>query len=231
MPLQRQQKAHVFEAIQLAGLDPHDFEWVSNSTQFQGGIEGLRFTRLDGARFDFIYSSNTWFALFQPGDGSPTYSANEGEWQYELMALHRWLDVCKREIEAPDLWAALAQEQEILRHPTAQIEQNTPFTADEIQTIKDEFEQLKVFVREALDTTPDEQREINAKLDYLVAAAERSPGRIDWWNQVVGVVLNLAITQVAQPGVVQSLLLMAAHGLAHLFGGAPPSLGPGPPPI
>ena len=70
-----------------------------------------------------------------------------------------------------------------------------------------------------------QQRELDARLDYLIAAARRTP-RIDWWNLVAGSLVTLVLTSVLPGQAVQSILTMAARGLWSLFGEAPASLPP-----
>jgi hypothetical protein len=111
-----------------------------------------------------------------------------------------------------------------LVHPADNEGSNEPFTANELEAIGREMDALKEYVRGAFELPEDQLREIDAKLDYLKEAAARAPGRIDWWNQAVGAIINLALTSVVQPHVVEGLLSMAAHALGHLFGAGPAQL-------
>jgi hypothetical protein len=65
-----------------------------------------------------------------------------------------------------------------------------------------------------------------SRLDYLVAVARQGTPRIDWWNQFVGALFTLVLSSVIPPHVFQTILSLAAHGLAALFGGAVPALPP-----
>jgi hypothetical protein len=123
-------------------------------------------------------------------------------------------------VQAPDLWAELNREQEALTRPTeGGDEANTPFLPDELERLAAQMEALKEYVRQNAELDEAQRREIGARLDYLVSAAVRGTPRIDWWNHFVGALISLALTSVVQPHVVQSILTMAAHGVAALFGG------------
>jgi hypothetical protein len=133
-------------------------------------------------------------------------------------------------LEAPGLWAELEREREVLGRPSeASPAGNTPFTADELETLRRELEALKDYVRTTTELEDGRQRaEVLARLDYLVAKAADGTPRIDWWNQVVGALFNLVITAAVQPHAFQSMIVMLAHGVATLFGGSPPPMLPPP---
>jgi hypothetical protein len=222
MPLQQIQRNEVLGRIQAHGLNPADFEWYD-----PGGTnteDGLSFRPI-GGDFRFVFYQQQWRYYLRPGLGVPDESGNAGTWYYEIQAVNRWLQACKAEVDAPDMWEALQRERDALSRPTTPgAGDDEPFTSAEIEEIAGQMAALKEYVREAFELNGEQLREVDAKLDYLVDAARRAPSRIDWWNQMVGALVTLTITATVHPGVVQGLLSMAAHALGHLFGAGPPQL-------
>lgn len=141
-----------------------------------------------------------------------------------------WARSLRDEINAPDLWGELRRERELLAQPNEAGEaENTPFTSEELARISKQIADLKTYLIESRELTQDQQLELETRLDYIERSAPRM-GRIDWWNLLTGALLNLVLTGLIPPHVVQTLLILAAHGLAGLFGGGPPELlGPGGP--
>ena len=107
--------------------------------------------------------------------------------------------------------------------------ENTPFSADEQRRIETQLTEAKKFVRATYQLTPGQYEAIDARLDYLVDAAKRGVGRIDWRNALVGSLLSLVITSLVPVEPIQQLLPMVLRGIAALFGGdaAPRELPPG----
>lgn len=231
MALQLTQRNAVFHAISSVGLEPTDFAWwdrgLAGFVPFEG-VQDVLIHRPTGSHFQFIYASNgPWAAHLELGIGRPTETLRTDDWQATIVELHSWLRVVKEEFEAPDLWAELERERQALARPSEGGEaENTPFSLDEMKILAAQMEALKVYVGRSEELNAHQQVEVIARLDYLLEAAARGTPRIDWWHLAVGALVNLVLTSVVEPHVVQSLLTMAAHGLSALFGGGPPLLEP-----
>ena len=222
MPLQQFLKNEIFAVIRRAGLDPAEFDWTLRA-QRQNSQEVL-LHEPSGSYFDFIYENAQWAYVYEPGVDTPHRAGRAGTWPYELLEVNRWLGAVRREVETPDLWAELERERAVLARPSADDGQNTPFEARELEHISAQIGELKEYVRAAYDLNEAQQRELQARLDYVEGAARGWIGRVDWWNLFVGSLVNLVLTQIVPPGAVQALLVLAAHGLAGLFGGGVPEL-------
>jgi hypothetical protein len=83
-----------------------------------------------------------------------------------------------RVIHAPDLWASLPQENELLSIDPAEAV-NTPFTADEQVQIKKTIEEIRAYITSTYTISSEPLAKVNRKLDYLIDASRRV-GRIDW---------------------------------------------------
>jgi len=223
MPLPQHLKNACFREIQENGLDPDDSFWTGQTFDVEGGQEALIFG--SRGRFEFGFVANAWRYHFWPAPSSPFDAGNAGSWDYEWQAVRRWLSALRLVVAEPDLWAELRRERAILAQPGAAGDagNNTPFTHPELERVSQQIGELKQYVRESADLTGEHVRELEARLDYVERAAQRM-GRVDWWNLFAGALINLVLSSVIPPHAVQSLLVLAARGLAGLFGGGPPQL-------
>jgi len=226
VPLQRTQQNEVLAAVQAADLDPGEFSWLPGS-HYQGSQARLVHQPSD-FYFNFIFGGNTWQCVFEPGDGVPRSHNSAGSWYQEMQDVARWLYTLRDEVQAPDLWAELDRERNALAQPNAGDTENTPFSPDELARISEQIAELKEYVRNAYELGHDQQRVLEARLDYVEHVAQDGMGRVDWWNLFAGALVNLVLTQIVPPGVVQALLVLAVQGLAGLFGGGMPELPAGP---
>jgi hypothetical protein len=74
-----------------------------------------------------------WLVAYKPGNHEPATGYRTDDWPSTIGAVAEWGQVLRREMEAPDLWAELAEERDVLARPSeAPPEENTPFSADEL---------------------------------------------------------------------------------------------------
>ena len=83
--------------------------------------------------------------LFSPGLETVRQRIKPLNWVGKSAMLRNWLTYLKREIEAPDLWASLFQDQELLSSESTEAV-NTPFTVDEQVQIKETIEEIRVYI-------------------------------------------------------------------------------------
>jgi hypothetical protein len=223
VPLQTTQRNEVLATVRAARLEPANFEWGS-ALRYRGSQAVLTHTATSSF-YDFIFDGGLWKGAWQPTREAPLASETLGTWINVLRAVSGWLDVLRAEIEAPDLWAELQRERSAVMGPALEEPANTPFSSDEREIISTQIRALKEYVADAYELTAHQQRELEARLDYVEAAAGRM-GRIDWWNLFAGALINLALAAIVPVHAIQAILVMAAHGLAGLFGNAPPALPP-----
>ncbi len=85
-------------------------------------------------------------------------------WKEELQAVDNWLRNLVREVETPDLWAGLSQEEELLGPEPAEAE-NTPYTANEQVQIKKAIEEIRIYLISTHSLGPEPLATVNRKLD------------------------------------------------------------------
>jgi hypothetical protein len=214
--LDKFQKNAIFLAITEAGLAPVDFELSLDPYDGETLLDHKRSTAL------FLIGEKNL------GKTSIAYEVADGPRQYLhvadwLPAAKDWLTTLKRDLETPDLWAALQQQQTMLDGLSADSGENTPFTADEQQQIAQQLDEVRAYVKETYELSVDQRRLLEGQLDYLQDAASRI-GRIDWRNAVTGVLLGTVVNAALPGEAVRDALLMLLRSVGHMFGHPMPEL-------
>ena len=231
--LTRRQKNAVLEAIRSAGLDPLDFDWqevASTVTQRGSGSPPFTVERLYHRPTEYwfcfdVENRRGWlWAIFTPGREGVRQRENVQDnfaavWSYFV----DWLGRLKQEHDAPDLWAELENQRDLMIGEAPEEVENTPFTQQEKAQIASSLNEAKEYVRATRELTPAQYEAIDARLDYLVEAAERV-GRIDWRNLLAGTFLSLVVQAVVPIEPVRDVLFVALRGLGAMFGSEPPEL-------
>lgn len=146
--------------------------------------------------------------------------------------IRRWVlqvaDFAKRleEYQAiPDLWEQLSQGEDFLTGHAEENLSNTPFTPVEQAAISAQLKGIKDYIATTHELTSEQISQVQAKLDHAEEASRRI-GRKDWITLFNGAVFSLVLTDLITPPTAQHVILMALHGIGHLFGigGPPPPL-------
>jgi len=125
----------------------------------------------------------------------------------------------------PDLWEELRQDREFFAGQPEEVFENTPFTPGEQAAISSQIKQIRDYITTAHDLTAEQISQVTARLDHAEEASRRM-GRKDWFALFSGAVFSLVLTDLVTPDTAQHIVLIAIHGLGHLFGigGPPPHL-------
>jgi hypothetical protein len=103
---------------------------------------------------------------------------------------------------------------------------NAPFTPAENAEISNRLREIKASLRQNFELAADQFSCIEERLDEAEEASRRL-GRKDWLQLFLGIVFSLIITGTVTPDAGEHILMLALHGLSHLFlGGFNPILGP-----
>ena len=196
-----------------------------NPLEFQLIEQAPLYPTLTYTLSEFYFQFGPSHVAFSPGEEAQRQQIDRLNWVGKSTFLRNWLTYLKREIDAPDLWGSLSQEQELLSIEPAEAV-NTPFTADEQVQIKSAIEEIRVYIISTYSLAEEPPAKINRKLDYLIDASTRL-GRIDWKNLFVGALISLALQQLSPSGPgLREVLGVAGNLLRHVLGGiiSPPLL-------
>jgi hypothetical protein len=202
----------IFECIGRARLNPNDFEWAGNDS------EPVLIHSGSQSEFGFVDKPAPRRLKFRKvvGDG-PTTEGTTDTWVGDVEG---WLEEVKRDLESPDLFAALREQQELLlaTEDAAGTDENTLFTPDEQRKLASVLQAVRADAQATYSA--DEMREFDSRLSYLEGAATRVP-RFDWRNLCMGTFLNAIATSVLPPATTLRILSTALQAIAHLSGHGP----------
>ena len=103
------QRNHVFERLVAYDLEPAAFEWHTDYS------EGNQISRLQHSSSDYFcifdYIDNNGWLTMAPGPNQREQRvlAKGPSWPHTLTEVSNWASRLKAEIEAPDLWAWIAE--------------------------------------------------------------------------------------------------------------------------
>lgn len=205
--LLKSQMNTVFELIAACGLDPAQFAWHQVASQFSKDVIHKLVYLNSSYYFRFDIHNGSHFSRYSPGDDINTEEHPAGGWDTQAFLVQRWLDHLVRELQAPDLWQAIADEKS-LSDASSQNAENSLFSADEIKRIDQNLPEIKEKLLAAQEFTPQQRQYLDSNFAYLKDASTRM-GRKDWIIIVVGTLTNIIITLPLTSAVARDLFHIA----------------------
>jgi hypothetical protein len=179
----------------------------------------------------YIEKTRDWSRLFAK---RKFISAPYTSWEETARTFGHWLQDVRNSLKkieedekTPDFWDELKRSKEFVGgQPDANVE-NTPFSEAEQADISSQMALIKDYIKSAHELTSEQIAHVEQRLDEAEQAGQRL-GRKDWLMAFNGSVFSLLLADLITPKSGQHVILMAIHGLGHLFGfGGPPPLLPG----
>jgi hypothetical protein len=163
-------------------------------------------------------------ARFQEGflnsiDYSPGPNGRKGylqvrQWPDVMRSARTWAEGLKRELSAPDLWAAIEAEREFMSGvPTSA--SNSPFDQQEKAQIVRSLREIKDFLINTQQLSEDQKVLTSGRLAELEEAAYRL-GRKDWILIAIGTMMNIVVSAGFNPEQAQALVHFASNALRWL---------------
>lgn len=189
--LSRVQQNAVHEAAVQAGLDPLDFDWTSEQRSYVGLVETV-WHRPTQSHFSFMGSlpkvQINWWPNFRDGDAH-TFA---NSWDNALgIYVRPWMKEVKRNHDAPDLWAETAKARRLTDAAGDVGADNTPFDLAEIELLKPTLQEVEAYIQSRQPLDDGQKRVLHGRFQYLLSAAKRGIGRIDWLNIFVSQIMQL----------------------------------------
>jgi hypothetical protein len=208
--LQKFKKNEIIRAIQAVGLDPREFDLAEDES------EAWIKHKLSGALFTIGGGPAKYVGHHQWGDW-PAWPYEACSWEAVMRSASSWLDELKRDLETPDLWAELQSESALLVAESNEDADNTPFSSSEREDIAARLHAFAEEAEQVYALSEVQMSYLNARLDYLVAAADRL-GRIDWRNALLGAIIAFLLTAAIPPDSARDIFYMLLRAIIHLWG-------------
>jgi hypothetical protein len=205
--LRRAWKNDIFEYVSKNGLNPLDFQWFEEETDFQESHYTVSVLRHKGSNYFFKFDreQNRGFCCkFSPGElelvEEMAYLVEDMEhWEWEdvLHEFEPWLLRLKKEI-APDLWEQLteyAPDETLIGK--AEIS-NVLFSYPEVENIIGSLDKLQAQIEKHFNLRGEQLSFVKREIDYLKDAAKRQ-GRKDWMHTAIGVIITIAVGLALSP--------------------------------
>ena len=139
-----------------------------------------------------VNSRGSHWAIYRPGPEGPTHRTHTKSWSAQLEHVTTWLEHVQEAYLAPDLWASLGAEQQVIAALSTGDDDNTPFTDHERELIADQLEALKAQISNSFQLQGVQLRELEERIEYLVGATNRL-GRFDWKQALLSQLLSLIL--------------------------------------
>ena len=219
--LLKSQKNEIFELIKGMYLNPSEFEWIECDSEM---VPGLRISKLihrpTGFYCMFDRSGISQWTEYSPGDESAIERKDSYFWFNQSEHVLKWLKSLSRELEAPDLWAAISQETKLAEVASSPDITNEPFTSKEQSYIITQLREVKEYLITTQNLIKEHEEFVRKRFDYLEGAVKRL-GRQDWITLLGGVLLNTVIQIGLNPNAARELFRLAANSLSRLWDGTP----------
>lgn len=108
-----------------------------------------------------------------------------------------WTHKVKEELDQPDPWGtyALAAFGTTRNHTT----DNAPFTHAEAEHVADSVRRLLTYFKEVVPEFTEFESEFAPQFERMAEQAKGDMGRVDWKNQLVGMLINIFVSLSLSP--------------------------------
>lgn len=215
--LSRVQQNDIYEIATEAGLEPADFTWKVTSNTYVGSSETITHLPTQShctfgeAHEGKVYVS--WWPKFR--DGEPVLWASG--WAAALPTVRYWIAGVKENHDAPNLWAEAAKVRSVTDAASDVEADNTPFTREELDALKPKLDEIQAFIASRQPLDERRQHELQGRFRYLLGAAKRGMGRIDWLNIFVGQVFQMFVDGMLQSSLFGEVMRHAATALGTIL--------------
>jgi hypothetical protein len=103
-----------------------------------------------------------------------------------------WLQAVKSDHDAPDLWAEARKEHQLSDAAGVVGGDNRPFTPEEVRELEPRLREIAAYIESRQPLDAEQKEQLQGRFEYLVGAAKRGLGRIDFLNIFVGQMFQMA---------------------------------------
>jgi hypothetical protein len=222
--LSRVQQNDIFQIAQGAGLDPLEFDWSTANEPRRGLVETFRH-RPTQCHMGFSSGDRLWVNWW-PRLPNGHDSLFCDRWNEVLPFVAAWIGSVKENHDAPDLWAEAAKARGLTDAVADTAADNTPFSAAEIEALKPQLNEVEAYIHARQPLNEGQTKTLHARFQYLLDAAKRGVGRIDWLNILVAQILSLFTNGTVHPSIYGDVMRHAFSAIGSVWQHAARLLGP-----
>ncbi len=197
------QRKKLHEMLVAAGVDSNVTKW-SNATM---GWTNSDCETLHAGICHFLIcpSSDGDFTIhFMPSwEGGGPRGLVEQTWKDVLETFEFWSHKVKEELDQPDPWGIYSLA--ALGSTPSHEYDNAPFSHTEAEHAATSVELFLQHVRQELPEYAEVEKQFTPQFERLADQAKSGTGRIDWKNQLVGLLINLSVALSLAPQQAASL--------------------------
>jgi hypothetical protein len=196
-------KNEIFAVVQSAGYDPDNFGWADDANS--SWVTSKLTVKNSGLWFLFLNPVENYGTFrYQYTSFNPQYSAS-GTFPRDkflnfddikkdfLLWLNSQYKEFYEEQTGIDIWAEYKKGNKTLNLYQIDFDDKSPFSIDEKIQIKNSINDLKYLIQKNLNTNEQEQKLVNARLDYLIEASDRL-NKFDWKSVAINTIISISIT-------------------------------------
>jgi hypothetical protein len=215
--LTKAQRNEIFHAAVGGGLNPDDcaFDGESYNHQFS-----IRHTPTKSVFTGVQKEADDYSVWRQLGTDPVELVLRSATWEEMMSKLQSWGPEILAWADIPELWSIKGNWQ-VLTDTQGQEVANSLFSQPEQEAIASQLAAIREAIKRTYELTAEQEAKIDAKFEEAEKASERL-GRKDWILLFGGAVFSLILTDAITPDIAQHILMLAGHGLEHLFLSGPP---------
>jgi hypothetical protein len=163
----------------------------------------------------YYFTFGQFFSSCSPGIERSEEDLVVSGWTEQLQQCADWLSRLKEELETPDLWGLAGQATQLVEATVENSINNTPFTPKEQHYIAQQLQNIQLYLLETQQINEEQATFIKKRLQYLEDSSKRS-SRVDWLNQMLGVVFSIIISAAFAPEQAREILHFFVNAFYHL---------------
>jgi len=190
------QRKQLHDILFQHDVDPALCKWTNDGKDWTNRAETL-----EVGLCHFVFSPDsdgTLSAHYKPTiDGGVARGVVNKSWDGVLSLFDAWARMVKRELEQEDPW-----QQYSIYVPPEQLggrHDNSPFTHQEAEHAYGAVLAFRLRVKKLLPQYADVADQFDPQFDRLSEQAKKGAGRVDWSNQLVGMLISLCIALSLEP--------------------------------
>lgn len=198
--LLRSQKNEVFQLLESFEINTSEFRWTWNKKD----CFSIPCPVLEHKFYEYYFCFSPpdpqfkrWSYKCCPGHYNPTDTMSlEGDrWEHIFGYVQMWASDLRFELKQPDLWSVVGN----FEFNTLSYDQNKgniPFTFEETEQIAEKLKKLNEKVTNIAsesDVPKGKIDSVSKNMQRLEESAKKGVGRIDWINQLTGLLINIAV--------------------------------------